>query len=240
MCKFDLLNSIRVDSIIKETLKKLLSKFKHSKDAISEICYRHLERNIKNPNNKFVFKLSCYEEYMFGEYPICTYETIRKYVREFEPVNVILMNIKKSVANPSIHHFPPMIYIPAETDISYNILLKKYIQMYPKESIIFRFKSNIRCIENELTYDVEAVQSRESRFNKLIKYTESSECDFPLEVKVKGINNFFALKKHMDEPSYHENEILLPNFIQIPSNKEILERKNIFEVIFNCNLRKYL
>ena len=131
-------------------------------------------------------KMKSFEEFMFGDYPICTYESIRSKVREFEPIKLILMMKNKSKVNPNITHYPPIIYIPIKDDFDYNILLEKYLKLFNNESIIFKFKP---LSELQEFYFKKPLERRE----KLTKYCESGECDFPFTINIKGLSNFFSL-----------------------------------------------
>jgi len=206
-------------------LRLLLAKLKErdGQDGITEPCYEKLKENLSNKNNKFVLKLLYYEEYMFGDYPICTYESIRSLVREYETVNLTLMMVQKEVANPNNSNFPPIVYIPKNTNFEYKDLLKKYFELFPKTSIMFR------CFPNETKQEFFFKESSKRR-KQLMKYTESGECDFPLVVTIKGLKNLFSLKKHLDEKSYHEDDIDLPFFEVLESMDSVKRKQTFFQV----------
>ncbi len=214
-----------VDTIIKETLRTIMNRLQAKIDNNEDGAESDLNRIkgfIKDPKKKFVLKLKSYEEYMFGDYPICTYDTIRTKVREFEQISVLLMMYDKSRVNPNITHFPPLIYIPTKEEFDYNILLEKFVKLFPAESIIFKFKPNPELQE---FYFKNPMDRRE----KLTKYCESGECDFPFSITIRGISNIFALKNHLENPKYHESDIDLPYFIHIPSMESERKKKNFFQ-----------
>jgi hypothetical protein len=175
---------------------------------------------------------------MYGDYPICTYEPVRTAVREYETVNLILMKfpINDIVVQPEITHFPPIVYVPPEQKYNYPLLLQLYIDLYvsernsdkvsEKSPIIFRFKPEIQqqdfYFKNQL-----------NRKEKLLKYVQSGECDFPLSINIKGIKNLFSLKKHIDSKSYNEMDMDLPYFNAIPSLDSLRNKKNIAQKVVN-------
>ena len=123
-----------VDTIIKETLRTILKKLENTDNLAG------LQSLLRDSSKKFVLKFNLYEEYIFGDYPIGTYETIRKSIREFEPINLILKVVDKSIVSPKLSHYPPIIYMSVEKKYNYLKLIKKYFKKYQDESIVFRFK----------------------------------------------------------------------------------------------------
>ena len=74
-------------------------------------------------------------------------------------------------------------------------------------------------------------QNQYERKEKLLKYTESGDCDFPINVNIKGLKNLFSLKKHMDEEDYHKADVDIPFFELLESKASILKKQNFFQVI---------
>ena len=147
-----------VDTIINETLNELINFLNLKKDNYlsssnsdnknnNENIYNNMlhiieESLLINSNDKFILKLQSYDEYFFGDYSLGSYESIRKYIREYEKVNLILFKKKEFEINPPINNFPPIIFIPSNNNYTYYDLLDKYFENYPNNSIIFRFGEN--------------------------------------------------------------------------------------------------
>ena len=164
---------------------------------------------------------------MYGDYPICTYESIRTKVREYETVNLTLMVFDKKVVHPNNTHSPPIVYLPleeAKAGFEYSQLLEKYFKLFPINSVIYKFLPDERLNEFyfKKTYD---------RKEKLLKYTESGECDFPLNVKISCLKNLFSLKKHLDQEKYHESDVDLPFFEILESIESIQTKEHFFQVL---------
>ena len=215
-----------VDTIIKESLRTLMSRLQSkivNGDEGAEADLEKVSGYIKDPRKKFVLKIQSFEEFLFGDYPICTYETIRTKVREFEPINVSLMMFDKTRVNPNITHYPPVVYIPTKEEFDYNYLVDKYLKLFPQESIIFKFKP---IPELQEFYFKNPMDRKE----KLTKYCESGECDFTFSINIKALSNLFSLKKHLENAKYHESDIDLPYFIHIPSIESERKKKNVFQV----------
>lgn len=211
-----------VDTIIKDVLRLLLAKLQERDglDGVTEPCYEKLKDNLKNKDNKFVLKLLYYEEYMFGDYPICTYDSIRTLVREYETVNLTLMMFKREDAHPNTSKFPPIVYMPKGIKFEYKDLLKKYMDLFPVNAIMFR------CFPDDSMHEF-YFKEKNKRRKQLTKYTESGDCDFPLVVNIKGLKNLFSLKKTLDEKKYHEDDIDLP-FFEILESMESVKKKQTF------------
>lgn len=219
-----------VDTIIKDAMKNLIAKF-HSniENEINKELYEDLLAKfniiIKDRRNKFVLKFKYFEEYMYGDYPICSYESMRGMVREYETVNLILMKYDVDEVQPNISHYPPIIYVPPEKEFNYYTLLQQYMDLFTTEcGIIYRMKPDLSLHEYyaKNCYD---------RKEKLVKYCESGECDFPFTFNIKGIKNLFSLKHHIDSKHYNETEMDLPYFNLIPSLDSIRNKKNLFQKI---------
>ena len=56
------------------------------------------------------------------------------------------------------------------------------------------------------------------RIERLLRFTESCDCCFPLWIKIKNLNNTYSLKYWFDNEEYNKNEMLIPNL-------KLLERK---------------
>ena len=217
-----------VDTIIKDTQRNLIANLKIKSDNGELLAGDELNKitnYIRDPEKKFIMKLKSFEEFMFGDYPICTYDSIRSKVREYEPVTLYLMMKEKSKVNPNLTHYPPMIYIPTDDEVDYNNLFEKYQSLFTSKSIIFKFKPIPELQQfylNDRSYD---------RREKLTKICESGECDYPFSINIKGIFNLLSLKKHLENKEYHDGDSDLPYFNRIPS-KEIknIEKKNILQV----------
>lgn len=217
----------------------MISKFNNyidtdqKKDVYEELV-KKLEEDFKDRKNKYVLKLKYFEEFMYGDYPICTYEPLRILVREYETVNLILMKfpVNEVVVQPDTTHFPPIVYVSPDKEYNYPMLLQLYIDLFvsdrhsdkvgTKNPVIFRFKPD------ESQHDLYFKKPME-RKEKLLKFVESGECDYPLYINIKGIKNLFALKKHMDSKNYNEMEMDLPYFNAIPSMDSIRNKKNLLQ-----------
>jgi hypothetical protein len=181
------------------------------------------KESLNSVNNKYILKLKSFEEFMFGDYPIGTYESVRSLVREYEVVKLILMRYDREVVNPNITNFPPIIYIPYNKEYTYTTLLTQYLNLY--KSIIHRFKP-------EKKYQEFYFQNSMNRHEKLTKYNESGECDFPFNLTIKGIKDLFAFKNFMDSKAYTEGGMDLPYFRRIPSLDLLKKKKNFFQNIY--------
>lgn len=206
---------------------------KLSSDNLEEEL-KGFEEELKDKNNKYVLKLIGFDDYMYGDYPICTYESVRKLVREYEPVNLILIKYPKDgmYLQPDVSHFPPIIYVPPRKEHNYSILFHRYLELYVfpensninydyKDPMIFRYIPD--PTQHEFYFKV-----NNTRQEKLLKYGESGECDFPFYINLKGIKNIFSIKKHIDTKAYHDLEMNLPYFNHISSLESKKKKKNFF------------
>ncbi len=220
-----------MDTIIRECLLQILTKL--SSDNL-ENELKSFEEELKDKNNKYVLKLIGFDEYMYGDYPICTYECVRKLVREYEPINLVLIKYPKDgmCVQPDTSHFPPIIYVPPKKEYNFNILFQRYLELYffpdtsnmhydYKDPIIFRFMPDSN--QHEFYFKM-----NDSRQQKLLKYGESGKSDFPFYINIKGIKNLFAIKKHIDTKAYNELEMNLPYFNHISSLESNKKKKNLF------------
>lgn len=138
-----------VDTIIQETIRTLLQIMIES----NSIELKGLKSLLKNSSKRFILKTHLFEEYLFGDYPICSYETIRNCIREFEPIKLILKVVEKTDVSPNLSKYPPIIFICLYKKYNYNKLMKKYLKRYPDDSIVFRLKplENLRST-NDLIF----------------------------------------------------------------------------------------
>ena len=150
-----------------------------------------------NSNYKFVLKLYGFEEYLYGDYSIGSYECIRNYVRQFEKVKLILYKKPKYEINPPISSFPPIILSEANKEFTYFDLLDKYLNNYPHHSVIFRFG------ESENIQKEQFLNIYKDRQSKLTQYTESGNCDFPLQIVIVGVYNINSIFQIKEELIFH-------------------------------------
>jgi hypothetical protein len=201
-----------------------LESMRNENGSIEDIL-QDFKKSIKDTNNKYILKLKSFEEFMFGEFPVGTYEAVRALVREYETVKLILMKYSRDTVSPNVTQFPPLIYIPENQEFKYSTLLQQYFDLFPASSIIYRILPKPALQEYWFNKPMD-------RIEKLTKYTESGECDFPFYVNVKGIKDLFALKYHIDCKAYNEGGMDLPYFPRIPSLEKLKMRKNILQTIW--------
>jgi hypothetical protein len=178
-------------------------------------------------------KLKGLEEYMYGDYAISTYESVRKLVREHETVELFIMKfpLDGREVQPDISHFPPIISLTEKKIWTYSTLFNQYIDLFvnqkniEKTQIIFKFKPD--PISQEFYF-----KKNLRRRDKLLKYSISGESDFPLTINIKGVKNLFALKKHIDCHQYNKMEVVLPFFNQLKSFNDLGKKKNIFQKVW--------
>ncbi len=188
------------------------------------------QEDIKNTSNKYVMKLKGLEEYMYGDYPISTYESVRKLVREHETVELFIMKfpLNGKEVQPDVTHFPPIISLTEKKNLTYSSLINQYFELFvnqkslEKTQIIFKIRPDPKFQEFYL-------KKKQSRREKLLKYCVSGESDFPFTINIKGIKNLFALKKHIDCHQYNKMEVFLPFFNQLKSFNDLGKKKNIFQ-----------
>lgn len=237
-----------VDTIIKDSIRVLLSRLRQlmGQDEEEEevnnnninvnnttdntakpytALFNRVSKNLKSGKYKFVLKLKSYEEYLYGDNPICTYESIRTLVREFEPVSLFLMMYERERVVPSITHYPPLLYQPEGTETDFYDLCKRFFENFPDNCIIFSPISDDK--DKELFLKPRQLRRRE----QLTKYCESGECDYPFYFSVNSISNLFAIKYHTNSHSYNNKEVILPYFSQIESKEALKSKKNILEKV---------
>lgn len=238
-----------VDTIIKDSLRVLLSRLRNlidqEDDGAEELnqeiqdeentnmnnqvsskqhyknILSYLSENIKSNKFRFVLKLKSFEEYMYGDNPICTYESMRTLVREFEPVCLILMMYKKEVVVPSITHFPPLILVPEKLETDFYDLSLRFFSNFPENCIVYKLLPDPNLQE----YYFKAKPMPRRKY--LMKNTQSGESDFPFSFSIKSLTNLFAIKSHINSKSYNEREVDFPYFTNIDSKETIKNKKNI-------------
>lgn len=231
-----------VDTIIKDSLRVLLGRLKsivkqdgdddednNNVDKVSKNISElgsKLSKNIKSGKYKFVLKLKSYEEYLFGDNPICTYDSIRTLVREFEPVSLFLMMYDRERVIPSITHYPPLLYIQENTSTDFYDLTHRFFNLFPENCIMFKPIPDIKL--HEYYFKPKINKRREY----LQKYCETGEADFPFSFTVKSINNLFALKYHIDTKSYNDVEVILPYFTELINIEHVKSKKNLCEKMY--------
>jgi hypothetical protein len=193
-------NEKRVTSV-NNNLNKKFNKSSESLISNEYLNYKNklniLEEGQKNSEYRFVLKLSKFEEYLFGDYSIGSYECVRNYIRQYMKIPLVLIKRTKFEIKPRISSFPPIIMIEANKHYSYFNLLDKYLKNYPDECAIFRFGETEKLIENE------------DREEKITKYCESGECDCPFELTIVGVYNFKLMFEWLNDNNYNKNEMML-------------------------------
>ena len=256
-----------VDTIIKETLRllhnyiKLRVKIEKEKNSKSEknnnedilqsskksdeettyLNYKNMFQTLResmqiNSNYQFVLKLYGFEEYLYGDYSIGSYECIRNYVRQFEKVKLVLYKKPKYEINPPISSFPPIILSESNKEFTYFELLDKYLYNYPHHSAIFRFG------ESENKQKEQFFNIYKSRQEKLTQYTESGNCDFPLQITLVGVYNINSIfSKWLNDENYTKNEMMLPYFNEFQTKQEYEQSlfKNKLFKFFGCGKNSY-
>ena len=208
---------------------KKMNKFNGSVLSKEYLRYKNkfntLEEGIKNNEYRFVLKLSKYEEYLFGDYSIGSYECIRNYIRQYMTIPLVLIKRPKFDIKPRISTFPPIIMMEANKKYTYFSLLDKYLKNYPDESTIFRFGETEKEEENE------------DREEKLTKYCESGECDCPFELTIVGIYNLKLMFEWLNNDNYNKNEMMLEYFNDFQTKDEYESSlfKNKLQKIFGCS-----
>jgi len=86
-----------------------------------------IKQNEKNKEYQFVFKTSKFEEYLWGNNPIGSYESIYTAIRQYKKVQLILCKLPKYMIEPKLTSFPPIITMEENEEITYFKLLDKYI-----------------------------------------------------------------------------------------------------------------
>ena len=220
-------NAKRVTSV-NNNLNKKLNKNNGSIISKEYLRYKNklnvLEEGQKNNEYRFVLKLAKFEEYLFGDYSIGSYECVRNYIRQYMKIPLVLIKRPKFEIKPRISSFPPIIMMEANKQYSYFNLLDKYLKNYPDKCAIFRFGESEKQNENE------------DRDEKLTKYCESGECDCPFELTIVGIYNFKLMFEWLNDSNYNKNEMMLGYFNDFQTKEEYENSllKNKVQKFFGC------
>ena len=197
-----------VDSLIKEVIDYFYSQLDSQKDKLNEILNKDGLKYIH------VLKFKGREEYLYGDSLIGAYQFIRGRLREHETIFFYLKILPLYIVSPPLTNFIPIIRT-TKTNESYVNLLKNYLKQYlPKSGIIFRLLRPDEKLKKRF------IKQKYERIEKLLRYTESCDCCFPLWIKIKNINNIYSLKYWFDNEEYNKNEMLIPNL-------KLLERKKV-------------
>ena len=170
----------------------------------------------------FVLKFMENEEYLYGDYLIGAYNSVRVFLRQHETVNFYLKIIPIYIVEPPLMAFPPILPIKSNEKVDYIYLLKKYLKNYVNKEIIYRMfkpgqKEKIRFIKQKFKRD-----------EYLCSFNESCDCYYPLYIKILRINNLFKLKDWFDDENYNKNEMLIPNFKFYPKKNQSKKKKCFF------------
>ena len=156
-------------------------------------------------NHRFIFKFFDTEEFLYGNYIIGSYNYIRNKARQHEGINLLLQYYPLYKISPTNMSYPPIIRI-GKSEATYENLFKLYLDLFPKGEIIYRLgKPNKKEINRYLKKD-------KKRTRYLIKYTESDDCNFPLKINIKTLNNMNCFKYWLNNELYNNSEIHLPYF----------------------------
>ena len=202
----NLKRGISINNTNQEIIKKNISSEEY---LFYKKKFSIIKQNEKNKDYQFVFKISRFEEYIFGNNPIGSYESIYTLIRQYKKVKLVLCKLPKYKIEPKLTSFPPIITFEENEEITYFNLLDKYFKLFPDKYAIFRYG------ETEKNYIEE-----EDREEKLLKYCESSNCDCPFEFEIVGIFNFKLILEWLNDNDYNKNEIMLDYFSDLPSKEE--------------------
>ena len=181
----------------------------------------------KNKENKFVLKLKSYEEYLYGDYSIGSYESIRKNVREYETTSLYLFKKPFYLIKPPISHYPPIIPMKkSQIEFNYYDLYDKYIEMYPNNSIIYRLFEPTKELKERYLKDNNC-----NKIEEFKKYGKSCDIDLPLSITILGVNGIKELEKWLDCEIYNKNEMMLPYFEKLTNieEEEFIKDKSALE-----------
>ena len=184
-----------------------------------------IKQSEKSKEFQFIFKISKFEEYIFGNNPIGSYQSIYTSIRQYKKVNLILCKVPIFKIEPKLISFPPIITIndkmmekgkdkkmKDKKDITYFNLLDDYFQYFSDEFAIFRYGET----------EINSYEKEEDREQKLTKYCESSNCDCPFEFDVVGIFNIKKLFEWINDKEYNKknDEIMLEYFSYFDTKKK--------------------
>jgi len=176
--------------------------------------------------NRFIFKFYDTEEFIYGNYTLGSYYNIRNKARQHEGISLLLQYYPLHKISPPLMSYPPIIRIK-QKEISYDNLFRLYLHYFPKHEIVYKlgkitYSQKERYIKKEL-----------KRTKYLAKYTESCDCDFPLRIKIKTLNNMNAFKKWLNNEIYNNIQINLPYFNTI-KKISLQKNNNFFKNLFCC------
>ena len=183
-----------------------------------------IKQSEKNKEFQFIFKISRFEEYIYGNNPIGSYQSIYTAIRQYKKVNLILCKVPKFKIEPKLISFPPIITINDKIeiekdkkekdikDITYFNLLDDYFKFFSDEYAIFRYGET----------EINNYEKEEDREQKLTKYCESSNCDCPFEFDVVGIFNLKILFEWINDKDYNKknDEIMLEYYSYFDTKKK--------------------
>ena len=181
-----------------------------------------IKSEMEESHSIFVLKFMENEEYLYGDYLIGAYNSVRVFLRQHETINFYLKIIPLYIVEPPLMAFPPIIPIKYNEKVDYIYLLKKYLKNYVNKEIIYRMfkpgqKEKTRFIKQKL-----------KREEYLCYLTESCDCYYPLYIKILKVNNLFKLKDWFDDEDYNKNEMLIPNFKFYPKKNQKKKKKCFF------------
>ena len=179
-----------------------------------------------NLKNRFIFKFYDSEEYLYGNYTIGSYNYIRNKARQHEGINLLLQYYPLHKISPPIMSYPPIIKI-AQDQVSYENLFQLYLTLFPKHEIIYRL--------GKLTKkDINRYLKQETKRTKyLTRYAESGDCNFPLQINIKTLNNMNSFKDWLNCELYNNIEINLPYF-NILKKFSLQNNNNFLKNLFGC------
>ena len=177
-------------------------------------------------NNRFIFKFYDSEEFLYGDHTLGSYNYIRNKARQHEGINLILQYYPLQIISPLLMSYPPIIRIN-EQEVSYDNLLELYINLFPKNKIVYRLFKPTKSMINRY------YKNDKKRTKYLSKYTESGDCDFPIKIKIKKLNNINCFKQWLTDEIYNNIDIHLPYFNTLKKYSMQTEN-NFFKNIFCC------
>ena len=215
---------------------ELASSSQNNKEGIAFKNYRDSIEEAKTKKEyKFVLKLQGFEEYLYGDNAISSYECIRQRVRQFETLRLVLFKKAMFDIAPPLSRYPPLIYFPPDEVFTYFDLLDKYIAQYPDECAVFRYGEPGEKENEQFT------MKQKQRMDKVLQYGESGDCDFPLQVTLYGVFNLQSIFKWLNNEKYSKNEMMLYYFNDDFETKEQYEEslvKNKMLRMFGCAGKK--
>ena len=227
---FYIADSLIKDSVksFEDTMNTIIYKCEESLDNIDEVEIKEMLEDInaaneeyemkliellnkfkkikKDKNKVFVLKVIGYEEYLYGENILGNYNFIINKIRQKEVVRLILKTIPKYKIHPPNFNFPPIIKVEKNKKITYKELLIEYKKLYPENDIIFRLyrtskREKEKCLKRKI-----------KRTEYLTMFTESGDCDFPLNINLNSITNVYECIKWFNADFYCNNKLILPYF----------------------------